>query len=387
MKKFFLQLGLLTIIVILAALVHYLSFDAERLLHKRNLYLLQPQSDVHIGVLWPQNPDVQGYINGLNLALAELEGDKSFPYHIRPHFAKETPDKAIVWNFARNSRIAAVIGGLNTDTVKRLAPLFQATGMLFLQSSTNPLLMKRNIKLMLEVSYPDMYHAENLKEIIKSLRLNKIALLYNQQSIYCRGLKSLFLYQIKKEPEIDITSTYPFNGKFQIEKIYSDIENTDFDGIVFLGNSRKIFDFLKYARWSKNDKPFIGNEIFDTPIFYNQYDRKIMQHTYCSSYDLTFSRTPELQRFDHLYRDKYQTRPDNFAIWGYSAIMLLKKAILNSPNLLPESLYHSILYSKFSVLGLKFVYTHDGILKQNLTAGKRWLPGKGFVQFLPKKQE
>lgn len=383
MKRFLLKIGVFASVVILAAFFHYRHYDLDGMKNRRHNYLLgsKNNSEVHIGVIWPLNQEDPNYLKGLKMALEELQENQTFP-HFKVHFAHEDSSKSAAWSFARDQRIVAVVGSLNSDTSKRIAPLLDNAGILFLQSGTNPFLMKRKIKLMLENISPDIYHAENIKKIVKHLKLKKISFIY-QKSEYYEGLRSLLAYEVKNEPDIKITSAYSFGSRLQVEKLYSEINTRDFDGIVFLGYKKEARDFLKYLRWCKNDKPLIGGELLDFPEFYNSIDPKIMEGVYCSSYDPHFDKTPELQEFYQRYLEKYKTKPNSYALRGYCAIMLLKKSIENSPNLLPHLLHHSILYSKFSILGLKFEYTRDGILKQNLTACKKWLPGKGFVQFNP----
>ena len=383
MKRFLLKIGIFAVVVILAAFFHYRHYDLDGMKKKRHNYLLQPQnsSEVHIGVIWPPKKRYQGYLKGLKVALEELQ-KKQHPPCFKVHFALEDDSKSAAWSFARDQRIVAVIGGFDSDTSKHIAPLLDDAGILFLQSSTNPFLMKRKIKLLLENSSPDIYHAKNIKKIIKQLKLEKISFVY-KNSEYYEGFRSLLAYQVKNEPDIKITSIYSYDGQFNVEKIYSAINTRDFDGIVFLGYQKEARDFLKYLRWCKNDKPFIGGELLDYPNFYDSIDPEALRRVYCSSYDVQFNKTPELHEFYQRYLKKYSTKPDNYALRGYYAIMLLKKAVDNSPKLLPNLLHHAILYSKFSVLGLKFKYTHDGILKQNMTACKKWLPEEGFVQFNP----
>ncbi|MEA1922933.1 MAG: ABC transporter substrate-binding protein [Pseudomonadota bacterium] len=383
MKRFLLKIGIFAVVVILAAFFHYRHYDLDGMKKRRHNYLLQSQnsSEVHIGVIWPLNQDYPGYLNGLKLAMKELQENQSYP-HFKVHLAHEDSSKSAAWSFARDQRIVAVIGSVNSDTSKRIAPLLDNAGILFLQSGTSPFLMKRKIKLMLENSSPDFYHAENIKKIVKYLKLKKISFVY-KKTVYYEGLRSLLAYQVKNEPDIKITSVYSYDGQFKAEKVYSAIETRDYDGIVFLGYKKETRDFLRYLRWCKSDKPLIGGEILDYPDFYDSIDPESMKGVYCSSYDSHFDKTPELQEFYQRYQENYNKKPDNYALLGYCAIMLLKKAVDNSPNLLPNLLHHSILYSNFSILGLKFEYTDDGILKQNLTACKKWFPGEGFVQFTP----
>ena len=383
MKRFLLKIGIFVVVVVSAAFFHYRHYDLDGMKERRHSYLIQPQnnSEVHVGVIWPLNQEYPGYLKGLKMALEELQNNQAFP-RFKVHFAHEDKSKSAAWSFARDQRIIAVVGSVNSDTSKRIAPLLNDAGILFLQSSTNPFLMKRKIKLLLENSSPDFYHAENIKNIVRYLNIDKISFIY-KKSEYFKGLRHLLAYQVKNEPDIKITSIYSFDEQFKVEEIYSAIDTRDFDGIVFLGYKKETQDFLKYLRWCKNDKPFIGGELLDYPDFYNSIDPETMKGVYCSSYDSHFDKTPELQEFYQRYQQKYNLKPNNYALRGYCAIMLLKKAVDNSPNLRPNLLHHSILYSKFSILGLKFEYSHDGILKQNLTACKKWLPGEGFVQFTP----
>ena len=383
MKRFFLKIVIIVVVTILATFFHYHHYDLDGMKKRRHNYLLQPQksSEVHIGVIWPPTQEYTGYLKGLKMALEELQENQALP-HFKVHFAHEDSSKSAAWSFARDQRIVAVVGSANSDTTKRIAPLLDNAGILFLQSSTNPFLLKRKIKLLLENSYPDFYHAENIKKIIKHLQIDKISFIYNKSEYY-EGLRSLVAYQIKNESDIEVTSVYSYDGQFKAEKIYAAINTRDLDGIIFLGYEKEARDFLKYMRWCKNDKPFIGGEILDDPEFYKTIEPETMQEVYCSAYDTHFDNTSELQEFYQRYRTKYNLEPNEYAIWGYCAIILLKKSVDNSPNLLPYLLHHSILYSKFSILGLKFEYTHDGILKQNLTTCKKWLPGEGFVMFTP----
>lgn len=383
MKKFLKKIMIFAAAVIALALFYYFHYDLRGMRKKRESYLRNKNLyEVHIGVMWPHGKDKASYINGLEIAMEALEKDKRFPYHFRLHFEDEDCGKRAAWRFARDKRIVAVVGSYNSGTVKTCAPVLDAAGILFLHSGNNPLLMKRKIKLLIELSYSDIFHTENIKKIAKYTGVKKIALLY-KDSEYCRGMKSLFSYQIYKERDMNFTSIHSYDERSRAEPIYDNIANTDFDGIVFFGYEEEAHDFLKYLRWCKYNKPFIGNETLDSPDFYRSFPPDDLNGVYCSSYTSQFNVTPELREFSRQYRKKFKSQPDCLAVFGYSAIMLLKKAIEHSRCISPSLLYQSILYCDFSILGLKFEYTKDGILKQNLTACKKWIPNKGFVQFIP----
>lgn len=371
------------VLVIVAALFNYFHYDLRGMRQKRENYLRNKVRDeVHIGVIWPHGEEPSSYINGLKIAMDVLEKDKRLPYHFRLHFEDEDCGKRAAWRFARDKRIAAVVGCYNSGTVKTCAPILGEAGILFLHSGNNPLLMKRKIKLLIELSYSDIFHTENIKKIAKYAGMKKIALLY-KDSEYCRGMKSLFSYQIHKEPDMIFTCIHSYDERSRAEPVYDNIAHTDFDGIVFFGYEKEAHDFLKYLRWCRYNKPFIGNETLDSPDFYRAFPADGLNGVYCSSYTSQFNGTPELQAFSKQYRKKFNSQPDCLAIFGYSAIMLLKKSIEHSRCISPPLMYQSILYCDFSILGMKFEYTKDGILKQNLTACKKWIPNKGFVQFIP----
>lgn len=383
MPGFFKKIIVFILLLIVAAFFYYYHHDLSGMRKKRENYLSQQDfSEIHVGVIWPKNQEVSSYIHGQEMALDEIKNDKKFPYSFHMHFVDEDSPRSVEWKFLRDHRIVAVVGGLHSGTVKRCAPLFDNAGILFLQSGTNPFLMIKNSRLMLEVSYSDIFHAENIIKIIKFLGMKKIALLYSN-SEYCKGLKSLFAYQIRREQDIFFTSIYSFDQNFSPASIYADIIKSDFDGIIFFGYENEAIEFLKYIKWCKYDKPFIGNETLDVPKFYSSFNRKGLEGVFCSSYDSEYNRTRELREFSERYWQRFKTRPDYLAVWGYSAVMLLKKSIEHSPVIFPDVMRQSIIYSDFSILGMKFKYTADGILKQNLTTCKKWVQGEGFVQFTP----
>jgi branched-chain amino acid transport system substrate-binding protein len=340
--------------------------------------------DVSIGVVWPFK-DLPTYTQGIELALSEIEKEKSFPYRFKLHFKDEKLGETDIWDFANNKKIVATIGFFNSGSVKACAPILGEAGVLVLECGTNPFLLERNFQLTAGNNYSDFYHADNIKDIVKSLGMKKLAVIYKDTE-YGKGLFTLFSFQIGKEKDFYYTSINEYNEKSHFEPIYDKIVNTEFDGIVFIGYSEDASSLLKYLRKIGYRKPFIGNEVLDFDAFTKSFDPSFdLSNVYCSSYDTTFDSTPELKAFAKRYKQKFNSAPDQWSLCGYSAIMLLKKSVDNAGSLMPQSLYRSIIYSDHIILGLKYEYATNGLLKLNLTSSKKWMPGKRFIPFLTDK--
>jgi ABC-type branched-subunit amino acid transport system substrate-binding protein len=364
---------------------HYSRTDlVNRKAHRYGYLKNKNVRDVNIGVVWPFK-DLPSYIQGIELALSEIEKEKSFSYRFKLHFKDEKLGETDIWDFANNKKIVAAIGFANSGSVKACAPILNEAGVLVLECGTNPFLLERNFQLTVGNNYSDFYHANNIKDIVKSLGMKKIAIIYKDTD-YCNGMFTLFSFQIGKEKEFYYTSINEYNEKSFVEPIYDRIDNTESDGIVFIGYSEDASSLLKYLRKIGYRKPLIGNEELDTDAFIKSFDPSFdLSNVYCSSYDTTFDSRPELKAFAKRYKQKFNSAPDQWSLCGYSAIMLLKKSIANEGSLLPQSLYRSIIYSGHTILGLKYEYATNGLLKLNLTSSKKWMPGKGFIPFLTGK--
>jgi len=378
---------LLLFITVLVGLAwfHYSRTDFVNMKANRYGYLKDKNvRDVNIGVVWPFK-DLPTYTQGIELALSEIEKEKGFSYRFKLHFKDEKLGETDIWDFANNKKIVAAIGFLNSGSVKACAPILGEAEVLVLECGTNPFLLERNFQLTAGNSYSDFYHADNIKGIVKSLGMKKIAVIYKDTE-YCNGMFTLFSFQIGKEKDFYYTSINEYNEKSYVEPIYDRIVDTEFDGIVFFGYSEDASSLLKHLRKIGYRKPFIGNEALDTDDFTKSFGSSFdLSNVYCSSYDTTFDSTPELKAFAERYRQKFNSAPDQWSLCGYSAIMLLKKAIDNQGSLLPPLLYRSIIYSNYTILGLKYEYAANGLLKLNLTSSKKWMPGKGFIPFLTGK--
>ncbi|MCK5540453.1 MAG: hypothetical protein KAI69_05945, partial [Deltaproteobacteria bacterium] len=81
MKRFLLKIGIFVVVVVSAAFFHYRHYDLDGMKERRHSYLIQPQnsSEVHVGVIWPMNQDYPGYLEGLKMALEELQNNQAFP--------------------------------------------------------------------------------------------------------------------------------------------------------------------------------------------------------------------------------------------------------------------------------------------------------------------
>jgi len=378
---------LLLVIIVLVGLAwfNYSRTDLVNMKANRYGYLRNKNvRDVNIGVVWPFK-DFPTYTHGIELALSEIEKEKGFSYRFKLHFKDEKPGETDIWDFANNKKIVAVIGFINSSLVKACAPILNEAGVLVIECGTNPFLLERNFQLTVGNNYSDFYHADNIEDIVKSLGMKKIAIIYKDTE-YCKGMFTLFSFQIGKEKGLYYTSINEYNEKNHVELIYDRIANAESDGVVFLGYSEDASFLLKYLRMIGYRKPFIGNEELDTDAFIKSFDPSFdLSNVYCSSYDTTFDSTPELKDFAKLYKKKFNSAPDQWSLCGYSAIMLLKKSLDNEGFLLPPSLHRSIIYSGHTILGLKYEYAANGLLKLNLTSSKKWMPGKGFLPFLTGK--
>jgi len=375
---------LLLFIIMLVGLAwfNYSRTDLVKMKANRYAYLKNENvRDVNIGVVWPLE-DYPSYKNGVELALSDIEKEKSFSYHFKIHLKEEKREGTDIWDFANNKKIVAAIGFLHSNSVKACAPILGEAGVLVLECGTNPFLLERNYKLMAANCYSDFYHAINMKDIAKSLGMKKLAVIYKDTD-YCDGLYNLFAFQIGKENDIYLTSANEYNENSYVEPIYDKIINTKCDGIVFLGYSDDASHLLKYLHKSGYRKPFIGNEELDVEAFTKSFKPSFdLSNVYCSSYDTAFDKTPELESFAKRYKQKFNSAPDQWSLCGYSAIMLIKQSIDNADSLIPQSLYSSIIYSDHTILGLKYKYEKNGSLELNLTSTKKWMPGKGFIPFL-----
>lgn len=369
-------------IIIFGAFLYYIRHNLPGMKQERLEYIEEGPGEVHIGVIWPLDDEhLSSYLHGVELALEEIKDDEAFPYRFVVHYADEKKREEAVWQFAQDERIIAVIGGYHSGDVKYWAPILDQAGILFLQSGTDPLLQWQHVRLMLEISCNDFYHARNLRKIIQHLEADRIVIIH-ASTIYGEELASFFVYEITKYTDVQILASVSYWENINFASIYNASTFLPFDLVVFIGYVEDAVEFLKYAKWAGYKKPFVANEVIDSPAFYQRFSPDELQDTYCSSYLNDFSSKHEKKTFAQKYQEKYGTPPDQWSVWGYAAVMLLKKAIERTGSLQPKVLYDTILYRELSVLGDTYRFSRNGLLLLDATVPKKWVPERGFEPFL-----
>jgi branched-chain amino acid transport system substrate-binding protein len=299
-------------------------------------------SEIVIGAHFELSGNVANYgkttLNGVQMAIDEVnakggvlgkkiklvQGDnKSEPSEAGNIATKLiTKDKAVVLiGPATSGCVAAATPIATTNKVPLMAPVATAPGITVEKDGkVKPFVFR--------ACFIDPYQGKVMAAFAeKTLKVKKIAILFDSSSEYSKGLSEVFSKTVE-DNKGEIVAKEGFLAKdVDFKASLTKIKATNPEALYVPAYYEEVSKIIKQAREMGINCPIIGSDGWDSPKLAEIAGKAALENTYfCSAYSAQ-DKEPSVQNFIKTYKEKYKSDPDNFAIHGYDAAMIVVDAI------------------------------------------------------------
>ncbi len=367
----------LLILAILAVLAYFLFFNVKNVYEynsmKRAETAASDKGDIDIAVVWPEEDEFSPYIQGVQLAVDEINSSGGvLGRNLRVHRyydndADQSRETAV--EISANHDIVAVIGHAGSAHSIPASVTYNYNGLLFLASfASNPDLSGHRFEYVFRNIPTDKEYAQSAAYFLSRLGVKKIGVLYIRD-MYGTSFASVFIENAKDNGmEIVFEKSYS-DGTADFRPLIADIRKYSFDWLLLIdGNINQGTKVITELRKMGVKCPIIGGDAFDTPTLWRNAEESA-ENTYVVS---TFSHVyPEesIQRFTEAYRMKYFLMPPTLeAAQGYEGVHILAQAMEAGGSTDPLVVSTTLKYTdSWKGIGGDYYFSPDGdILGKNI---------------------
>lgn len=263
-----------------------------------------------------------GGINGKKLKLVESD-NKSEPSEAGNAVTKLiSKDKAIAIIGPATSGCVAASSQIVTDAkIPLMAPVATAEGITVdKDGKTKPFIFR--------ACFIDPFQGQVMAEFAnKTLKVKNVAILYDASSEYSKGLTAVFKKTLEKNGGKVVASEAFLAKDVDFKASLTKIKGTNPEAIYVPAYYEEVAKIIKQAREIGLTCPMLGSDGWDSPKLAEIAGPAALNGTYfCSAYS-SQDKEPSVQKFIKNYKEMFNAEPDNFAIHGYDAAIIVFEAI------------------------------------------------------------
>ena len=276
--------------------------------------------------------------NGVRLALEERNakgGIKGRKVEIITYdtASKASEGKTVVTRLINENHVVALLGEVASKISLEGGKVAQQFSIPMISPSSTNAKVTELGNMISRVCFIDSFQGYVMAKFAKGdLKLDKVAILYDQAAPYSKGLAE------------DFTSAYiELGGAIATKQEYS---AGDVDVAAQLGNIKKsgaqavylpgyytdVGNIVRQARKQGVTVPFLGGDGWDSAKL-TEIGGEAIEGSYYSNHYSFEEQRPEVQEFVSKYKAKFKEVPDGLAALGYDAARVLFDAMDRSPSL------------------------------------------------------
>lgn len=265
--------------------------------------------------------NAKGGINGKKVKL--VQGDnKSEPSEAGNVATKLiTQDKAVVLIGPATSGCVAASEPIATgNKVPIMAPVATAPGITVKDGKVKPFVFR--------ACFIDPFQGKIMAVFAeKTLKVKNMAILFDSSSEYSKGLAEVFT-KTTEDNGGKILAKEAFLAKdVDFKSALTKIKASNPEAIFVPAYYEEVSKIIKQARELGLTCPILGSDGWDSPKLAEIAGNAALNNTYfCNAYSAQ-DKEPSVQNFIKTYKEKFKADPDNFAIHGYDAAMVVMDAI------------------------------------------------------------
>ncbi|HIU63942.1 MAG TPA: ABC transporter substrate-binding protein [Candidatus Avacidaminococcus intestinavium] len=262
-----------------------------------------------------------GGINGKKIRLVESD-NKSEPSEAGNSVTKLiNQDHAVAIIGPATSGCVAASSQIATDAkIPLMAPVATAENITVKDGKTKDFIFR--------ACFIDPFQGQVMAEFAnKTLKVKNVAILYDASSEYSKGLTAVFTENLEKNGGKVVASEAFLAKDVDFKAALTKIKATNPEAIYIPAYYEEVAKIIKQAREVGLDCPLIGSDGWDSPKLAEIAGAAALDRTYfCSAYSAQ-DQEPSVQAFIKNYKAMFNAEPDNFAIHGYDAAIIVLEAI------------------------------------------------------------
>jgi branched-chain amino acid transport system substrate-binding protein len=232
-----------------------------------------------------------------------------------------------VTKLINQDRVVALLGEVASSRSLAAAPLAQAAKIPMISpSSTNPQVTAVG-DYIFRVCFIDPFQGLVMaKFATNTLKLKKVAVLYDVRNDYSVGLRNVFSEKFK-EMGGQITAEQSYSeGDSDFRAQLTQLKATQPEAIYVPGYYTEVGTIARQSKDLGMTVPLLGGDGWDSPKLF-EIGGKAIEGSYMSNHNSMDDPNPIIQKFVADYRAKHGTIPDALATLGYDAANVLFDAM------------------------------------------------------------
>lgn len=260
--------------------------------------------------------------------------------------SKASEGGTVVTRLINNEKAVAILGEVASSISIAGGQVAQKLGVPMVSpSSTNEAVTKIG-DMIFRVCFLDGFQGYVMaKFAVDDLKVTKVAVLYDQQQAYSKGLKQSFVTSFKALGGTIVTEQAYSGGDPDVSAQLQTIKTSGAQAIYMPGYYTDVGNMVRQARKLGIKEPFLGGDGWDSDKLTEIGGADIEGSYYSNHYSFEEQR-PEVQDFVTKYKAKYGQVPDGLAALGYDAARILFDAMDRSPSLAGKDLAATLAATK-----------------------------------------
>lgn len=239
----------------------------------------------------------------------------------------------VVTKLISRDRVSAVLGEVASSITLAGAPVAQQFGVpMITPSSTNPDCTKVG-DMIFRVCFIDPFQGFACAKFAReNLRMDKVAVLFDQAGAYSVGLKDEFIKAYETMGGT-IVSTQAYNeGDSDFKAQLTRIRQSQPQAIFVPGYYTEVANIALQSRQLGMEIPLIGGDGWDSEDLAKNAGKAI-EGSYYSNHYASDQPSKEIQEFVASYKADFGSTPDGLAALGYDAAKILLDAMTRAKSL------------------------------------------------------
>lgn len=260
--------------------------------------------------------------------------------------SKASEGGTVVTRLINNEKVVALLGEVASSISIAGGQVAQKLGVPMISpSSTNERVTKIG-DMIFRVCFLDGFQGYVMaKFVTDDLKLTKVAILYDQQQAYSKGLANDFKTAFTGMKGVITTEQAYSGGDPDVSAQLQTIKTSGAQAIYMPGYYTDAGNMIRQARKLGIKEPFLGGDGWDSEKLAEIGGEAIEGSYYSNHYSFEEQR-PQVQDFVKKFREKHGQVPDGLAALGYDAARVLFASMERAPSLGGKDLAAAIAQTK-----------------------------------------
>lgn len=254
--------------------------------------------------------------------------------------------KIAVQKLIDKDKVVAVLGEVASTRSIAGGQVCQSKGIPMISpSSTNPQVTEIG-DYVFRVCYLDDFQGQSMARFAaNTLKVKRVAILYDKSNDYSVGLRQFFTEEFKKlGGEIVSEAAYQVNDS-DFSAQLTNFAASKPEAIYVPGYYTEVGQIAQQSKKAGLNVPLLGGDGWDSPTLI-EIGKEAINGSYFTNHYTVEDPDPDIQKFVSAYKAKYNKVPDALAALGYDAARILYDAIKRANSTEPKAIRDAIAQTK-----------------------------------------